>query len=128
MITTAELSKYRHRLHQLINSIDKLAYQCAYADPLIQGTPSEVFRTCGQKNCKCASDPAMRHGPYLVIQIYQDKKQRQVALRQDQKEIWQQAKNYQKQMKALSQLKKICTELTDTVREVLTQRLEKLPR
>jgi hypothetical protein len=128
MITTAELSKYRYRLRKLIDTIDKLAYQCAYSDPLIQGTPGEVFRTCGQKNCKCAIDPAERHGPYLVMQIYQEKKQRQVALRQDQKEIWQQAKNYQKQIKALSQLKKTCTELTDTVREVITQRLEKPPK
>jgi hypothetical protein len=128
MITSAELSKYRHRLRQLIDSIDKLAYQCAYSDPLIQGTPGEVFRTCGQEKCKCLSDPAERHGPYLVIQIRQEKKQRQIAIRQDQKEIWQQAKNYQKQIKTISQLKKTCAELTDTVYEILTKRLEKLSK
>ena len=127
MITTTKLSKYRHRLRQLIDRIDKLAYQCAYSDPLIQGSPGEVFRTCGQKNCKCASHPAERHGPYLVIQVYQEKKQRQIALKQEQKALWQQAKYYQKQIKTLSQLKKTCAELTDTVREILTQRLEKLP-
>jgi hypothetical protein len=128
MITTDQLSKYRQRLRELINSINKLAYQCAYSDPLIQGTPGEVFRTCGQKNCKCLSDPAERHGPYQVVQIYQEKKQRQIALRQDQKEIWQQAKNYQKQMKTLSHLKKTCAELTDTVHDVILQRLEALPK
>lgn len=127
MITINELSKHRQRLRQLLDAIDKLAYQCAFSDPLIQGTPGEVFRTCGQKNCKCASDPANRHGPYLVIQVYEDKKQRQVALKQEQKEVWQKAKNYQKQMKTLSTLKKTCAELTGTVREILNQRLEKLP-
>ena len=127
MITSQQLSKYRQRLRQLIDSIDKLAYQCACSDPLIQGTPGEVFRTCGQKNCKCASTPAERHGPYLVIQIYQEKKQRQIALKQEQKELWLKAKNYQKQIKTLSQLKKTCEALTDTVREILKQRLEELP-
>lgn len=126
-ITTAKLSKHRQRLRQLIDTIDKLAYQCAYADGLIQGTPGEVFRTCGRKNCKCASDPKQRHGPYLVIQIYQDKKQRQVAIRQDQKDYWQKAKNYQKQMKTLAKLKETCGQLTDTVRDILNQRLETLP-
>lgn len=128
MITSPQLSKYRQRLRKLIDSIDKMAYQSAYSDTLIQGTPNEVFRTCGQKNCKCLSDKAKRHGPYLVVQTYQDKKQRQFAVRQDQKEIWQKAKNYQKQMATLSELKKACKELTDTVHEIITQRLEKLPK
>lgn len=127
MMTTAELSKYRQRLRQLLDTIDKLAFQCAYQDGLIQGTPGEVFRTCGRKNCKCALDPAERHGPYLVIQIYQDKKQRQVAIKQDHQEYWQKAKNYQKQMQTLAKLKEACEQLTDKVREVLNQRLEKFP-
>lgn len=128
MITTTELSKYRQRLRQLIEIIDNLSYQCAYSDPLIQGTPGEVFRTCGKKNCKCANNPGKRHGPYLVIQVRQNNKQRQITLRQDQKEIWQQAKNYQKQQKMLLLLKKTCAELTGTVREVLTKRLEESPK
>lgn len=128
MMTTTELSKYRQRLRQLINTVDKLAYQCAYTDPLIQGTSNEVYRTCGQPNCPCASDRAARHGPYRVIQVYRNKKQRQIALRQEQQDIWQKVKNYQKQKKALLLLKKTCKELTETVQEVLTKRLEELPR
>lgn len=127
MITSTELSHYRKRLRQLITAIDKLAYQCAHSDPLIQGTPNEVYRTCGQKNCACAVDRAARHGPYRVIQVYQDKKQRQIALRQTQEAQWQQAKNYQKQKKALLQLKKTCVALTSTVQEIITKRLETLP-
>lgn len=128
MITTPEISKYRRRLRELVDTIDKLAFLCAHSDPLIQGTPGEVYRTCGRKNCKCAEDPGARHGPYLVIQVYQDKKQRQVPIRQDQKELWQKAKNYQKQMESLSELKKKCSELTDTVYEVLKKRLEELSK
>ena len=128
MITSNELSKYRQQLRQLIEMINKLTYQCAYSDALIKGTPGEVFRTCGQKNCKCATDPKLRHGPYLVIQVYQDKKQRQIALRKEQKDIWQKAKNYQKQITTLAQLKKTCSELTETVHDVINKRLEELPK
>ena len=127
MMTTTELSKYRQRLRTLINSIGKLAYHSAYSDPLIQGTPGKVFRTCGQKNCKCASDRTQRHGPYLVIQVYQEKKQRQIALKQEQKDLWIKAENYQKQMQTLAKLKETCEQLTDTVRNILKRRLEKLP-
>lgn len=127
MTSTTKLSLYRQQIHQLLDKIEKLSFKCAYIDPLIQGTPGEVFRTCGQKTCKCATDPAERHGPYLVIQIYQGKKQRQVSIRKDQKEIWQKAKNYQKQMKTLLELKKVCAELTDKVHTILMERVEKWP-
>ena len=72
-------------------------------------------------------DPTQRHGPYKVIQIYQNKKQRQVALKKEQSEIWQQAKNYQTQMKTLLELKDICLELTDTVQSIIMSRVEKWP-
>ena len=128
MITSTELSKYRQHLRQLVDEIDKLAFQSASVDPLIQGTPGEVFRTCGQKNCQCATDRAHRHGPYRVIQVYQNKKQRQIALKQEEKELWQKAKDYQKQIHTLAQLKKTCAQLTDVVRGLIQKRLEELPK
>src|SRR3990167_378601 len=124
MMSSTKLSHYRHQFRKLLDQIEKLSFKCAYADPLIQGTPGEVFRTCGKKTCKCATDNSKRHGPYLVIQIYQDKKQRQVAIRKDQKEIWQKAKNYQGQINTLSELKAVCAELTDTVQKILLDRIE----
>jgi hypothetical protein len=126
-MSTTQLSKYRKRLRQLIKTIDVLAFRCAHADPLIQGTPGEVFRTCGKKNCPCGSDPAKRHGPYRVIQIYQNKKQRQVALRKDQHAHWQRAKHYQKNMKTLAELKTTSDNLIQLVREILTNRQEPWP-
>ena len=29
-----------------------------------QGTVTERTKVCGRANCRCASDPAARHGPY----------------------------------------------------------------
>lgn len=33
-------------------------------DFVASGTMHERTKVCGRKNCKCASDPAERHGPY----------------------------------------------------------------
>lgn len=42
------------RLHRKITAITLL---CA-------GTLSERYKVCGHPNCRCATDPAKRHGPY----------------------------------------------------------------
>jgi hypothetical protein len=123
-LTSEELSKQRQHLHQLLNKLEKQAFFSAHADPLIQGVASEVFRRCGKKNCKCVND-ADRHGPYLVIQIYEDKKQRQISLKKEQKHLWQQVKNYQTQINMLLELKKTCSMLIDEVENILQKRTVK---
>ena len=126
-MSTTELSAHRKRLRELLDHIEKLSFVCAYPDPLIQGTPGEVFRSCGRATCRCAKNPTQKHGPYLVIQVYKDKKQKQVTLRKEQKELWIRAKNYQKQMHTLLELKKTCSQLTEQVQKILDQRIEDLP-
>jgi len=116
------LSVYRQRLQKQLHKIEQHAFFAAYPDPLIQGVASQVFRRCGKKNCKCLDD-AQRHGPYLVIQLYEHKKQRQILLKKDQKPLWQQAKNYQTQLHSLLALKKACAELIDEVENILEKRL-----
>jgi hypothetical protein len=85
---------------------------------------SEVFRRCGKKGCKCVND-ADRHGPYLVIQLYENKKQHQVSVRKDQKQLWEQAKDYQTQLKSFLELKKSCQALLNEVETVLEKRVVK---
>jgi hypothetical protein len=126
-LSNLELSKHRRYLKSLLTKIEQQAFYCAYTDPLIQGTPGEVFRTCGKETCKCMKDSKNRHSPYLVIQIYQDKKQKQIALKQEQKNLWQQAKNYQKQIHILMDLKKSCTELITEVDKIIQLRTEVWP-
>lgn len=123
-LSTNELSNHRKHLRQLLDKIEKQAFFCAYPDPLIQGVASEVYRRCGKKNCKCINE-ADRHGPYLVIQIYEDKKQRQVSLKKEQKDLWQQAKNYQSQMNSFLELKKSCYELFEEIEKIIQKRLVK---
>lgn len=126
-LSNTEVSKYRKNLRQLLAKIEKRAFFCAYPDPLIQGVASEVFRRCGKKNCKCVND-ADRHGPYLVVQLYENKKQRQVSLKKEQKNLWQQVKNYQAQIQSFLELKKSCAELLAEVDEIIQKRLKKLEK
>jgi len=120
-LSSTELSNRRQRLRQLLDKIEKQAFSCAYPDPLVQGVASEVYRRCGKKNCKC-TDEANRHGPYRIIQVYENKKQRQVALKAKQQHLWQQAKNYQTQINTFLALKKSCAELFDEVENILKKR------
>lgn len=123
-ISSTELSGRRQRLHELLKKLEQQAFFCSYADPLIQGVASETFRRCGKKNCKCVND-THKHGPYLVVQIYEDKKQRQVSLNKEQKALWEQVNNYQSQMHNLLELKKTCSNLVDEIEEILQKRLVK---
>jgi hypothetical protein len=38
--------------------------ELARFDHLCSGSLLERFNTCGKPNCRCAQDPAARHGPY----------------------------------------------------------------
>jgi hypothetical protein len=121
------LSQYRQRLHQLLEQIERLAFRSARDDKLIKGTPGEVFRKCGSKKCKCVKGPEFRHGPYPVIQIFKNGKQRQIAISKNKKAVWEQAKNYQKQMQYFYELKAQIHELENLVKEMIENRLEEWP-
>ncbi len=127
MTSTPELSRDKKRLRELLDQIERLSFCCAHTDSLIRGTPGEVFRACGKATCRCAKDPAQKHGPYLVIQIHHHKKQKQIAVRKENKDDWLRAKNYQKQMKTLLELKKNCAQLTTLVETILERRIEEWP-
>jgi len=124
-MSRTEIYEYRKRLRILLDSIEKHAFFCAYQDDLIQGVASKVFRRCGKKNCKCENDDE-RHGPYLVVQLYENKKQRQVSLRKEERQLWQMVKNYQTQFDSLLKLKKTCTELCDEVSKIIKRRVKKM--
>jgi hypothetical protein len=45
-------------------SIRALAHEIADVALICSGTLSERTMTCGKPNCRCATDPQARHGPY----------------------------------------------------------------
>lgn len=123
-ITPQIISRYRQEMGRLINEIEKLSFRCLYEDSLIQGTPGTVYRTCGKASCKCMKSKEDRHGPYYVIQVYKDGKQRQISLTKNQKHLWDKAKNYQYQIQKLNELKERCHKLQELVNEVIEKRTE----
>ena len=127
-LTAQIISRYRQLFRGLIKDIDRAASRCLFSDTLIQGSPAEVYRTCGKASCKCMKSKEDRHGPYLVIQIYRDGRQRQVAIKKEQKQLWDKAKHYQFQLECLAKLKLSCDELQKLVAEIIERRLEEFPK
>ena len=44
--------------------IERIRGELASIDYLCSGTLLERTKVCGKPNCRCATDPAARHGPY----------------------------------------------------------------
>jgi hypothetical protein len=49
---------------QARSRIAKLRAELADTDYVCSGTLLERMKTCGSPGCRCAEDPAARHGPY----------------------------------------------------------------
>jgi hypothetical protein len=47
----------RRRIREIVAKIAEIGLICS-------GTLLERTKTCGKVNCRCATDPAARHGPY----------------------------------------------------------------
>jgi hypothetical protein len=127
VLTKLQLSAYRQRVGDLVRKIGFLSSRCLFADELIQGSPTVVYRRCGRPRCRCTAGGDHRHGPYKVIQIVRDKRSRQMCLRVGQDRLWQLAKNYQYQMAKYLELKRRCAELLQVVDEVIDKRLVEFP-
>lgn len=127
MITPEQLSRYRQSIRKLSDKIAHLASRSLFSDPLIHGTPAEVFRKCGRANCKCTLNSENRHGPYKVIQVIRDGKSKQVCLRREQEDLWELAKHYQYQIEKIAEIKKACQELQQMMTAVIEKRVREFP-
>ena len=58
---TEQSKKHATKLSRRIESIRR---QIAAMGLVAQGTVSRRTKVCGRANCRCAQDPAARHGPY----------------------------------------------------------------
>lgn len=126
-LTYIQISAYRKKIGQLIRKINYLSSRCLFSDQLVRGTPGKIFKKCGKQNCRCMRDPALRHGPYKVISVLKDGKQRQLPLSKKKADLWQLAIHYQHQMKQVSELGKVFRELRATVLKVIEKRLIEFP-
>ena len=57
-LTAAQLRRIRQRTKDIRAAINALDY-------VSSGTLHTRTKVCGRPNCRCAQDPAARHGPYF---------------------------------------------------------------
>jgi len=57
-LKAADKKKIRSRTQAIRRAIDAMDY-------LSSGTLLSRTKVCGRPNCRCATDPASRHGPYF---------------------------------------------------------------
>ncbi len=65
--TAAKARQARVRIERIRSAIARIDYLCS-------GTLLERFTSCGKAGCRCAQDPAARHGPYYDWGHMQDGK------------------------------------------------------
>jgi hypothetical protein len=121
-ISKQQLARFRSEILEILDLIKAVSFKVVHSSPLIYATPGEVLRKCGKTSCACASDDNKRHGPYKVLQIYRDGKQRQVSLGKEASETWEQAKVYQHQIANLQEVKDLHGRLQDLLKKVVSMR------
>ncbi len=88
-------SKEHRRIREIKSLIDDFDLICS-------GTLHERTKTCGKPNCRCATDPKARHGPYYEWSWRQDGRLMHKTLSPEQAEILKKAiENYRKVKKLL---------------------------
>jgi hypothetical protein len=73
------LSRCAQEYQRLKAQLDDLGY-------ILQGSLRERWMTCGKAACRCADDPAARHGPYYQWSWAENGKTRSIYLDADQAE------------------------------------------
>lgn len=119
-----QLSGYRSKIRNLVKLIEKRAFDFCSLDPLVRGSPGNVFRKCGEPTCKCRNGGDDRHGPYKVIQVFNEGKHKQISVPKHKEELWDQATEWQVQKKHFAELKGAFQKLEGLVDEILERRLE----
>ena len=83
-------SAARRRINEIRSRIDDFDLVCS-------GTLHERTKTCGKPNCRCATDPEARHGPYFEWSWRQDGRLcHKIVSPEQARELKQAIENYRK--------------------------------
>ena len=118
-ISNSQISAYRKQLREMFKKLEWLSRRCLFKDIIIKGRPHKVYRTCGNPRCKCAKDPAQRHGPYDVVIVMENGRQKQYSLRKDEEKLLQQITHYQYQIEQLKEFKNLAKKIASLIEEVI---------
>ena len=122
-LSNQQISTYRQKLRVLLESLEKKVSKAFYSDALFQGTPIEVFRKCGNQNCKCAQGGDQRHGPYKVIQTKIDGRQKQVSLKGSEEKYFKMAQYYQWQISNYREVKMVLSQIDELMASAIDARI-----
>jgi hypothetical protein len=56
--------KSREQTQKIKRRIEAIGHRITTMGNVAQGTVTKRTKVCGKSNCRCAHDPAARHGPY----------------------------------------------------------------
>ena len=127
-LTSTQISAYRKKLREMMKKLDWLANRCLFKDIIIKGKPFEVYRKCGKLGCKCAKDPRQRHGPYHVVTVVENGRQKQYSLRKNEEALWQQVVHYQYQLGKLKKFTEQAEEIASLIEEVIQKRTKEFKK
>ncbi|MDF1555570.1 MAG: hypothetical protein P1P84_21035 [Deferrisomatales bacterium] len=90
----ADRARLRERTRQLRKELTALDY-------LASGSLVTRTKSCGKPNCRCATDPAARHGPYYEWGRMRDGKLVHTSVTREQATLLERAIDNQRRAKAL---------------------------
>jgi hypothetical protein len=116
------ISRFRQQVAQCTAQLKEVCLKAGHEDLLLAGTPIEVYRTCGKKGCRCEEGGEKRHGPYKVVQVRSQGKQRQLTLTASEGHFFEMAQHYQTQMRNRQKLIELHRHLLEEVDQMLQAR------
>ena len=92
-LSRQEVSRFRQEVVAELDRQRLLVLKAFHHDLVLGGIPAEVYRTCGKTNCRCMNG-GKKHGPYKVVQIWKDKRSKQLTLNKAEGHYFELAQHY----------------------------------
>ena len=91
---------------------------------MMEGSLYDVYKKCGNPNCRCAS--GQRHGPFKYLSLKVDKKTKLTFIRRND-ELWvvPRAKEYQGYQKDMATLRKKDAEIAKIIAAIRDSKLKR---
>ena len=121
-VPAEQVSRYRQEVSLLIAKLKSLCLKAGHSDLIFKGTPTQVYRKCGNPRCRCAAGGSERHGPYKVIQVWESGEQRQISLKRAESSYFEMAEHYQYQQQNRHKIVELQGELLELVERMIEAR------
>ncbi len=114
--------KKNHLLRKIWQQTADILDQMLTSETLMIGTLSEVLRTCGKPNCRCARKPSHRH--WTLLTAFEGKRRCQVIRKKDVQMVKEKVECYRRFRDLLKQMKRLDLQRYSILKELLEERNE----